>query len=84
LYILHSLKNNSFYVGSTINIEKRFIEHDNGYVKSTKQLRPLELKYFKKFDNIKEARQIEYKLKKLKSRKILQTIVQEQILKLTL
>jgi predicted GIY-YIG superfamily endonuclease len=53
VYILKSIPNSGYYIGSTIDIQKRFNEHNNGYVKSTRNLRPLELKYFKMYDDIK-------------------------------
>ena len=82
LYILQSRLKLKYYIGSTIDLEKRIKEHNNGYVISTKHLRPLELKFFKKFDSIKEARRIEYNLKKLKSRIIVEQIVLQQEIKL--
>jgi predicted GIY-YIG superfamily endonuclease len=82
LYILQSRLKLKFYIGSTIDLGKRVKEHNNGYVISTKYIRPLELKFFKKFDSIQEARGIEYKIKKLKSRIIVEQIVLQQEIKL--
>jgi len=84
VYILQSNLNNRYYIGSTIDIEKRYSNHKNGFVKSTRNLRPLELKFFKKYDDIKTARQIEYKLKKMKSKNIIDKIIAEQDISLTL
>jgi putative endonuclease len=75
IYILRSLKNNSYYIGSTINIENRLKEHNSGRTKFTRHLIPWELKLFYPMQTIKEARQLEYKLKKLKSRKIIEKII---------
>jgi predicted GIY-YIG superfamily endonuclease len=47
-------------------------------------LRPLELKYFKMYDDIKTARQIEYRLKRLKSRCIIERIIAEREIKLVI
>ena len=77
LYILRSIKNSSYYVGSTINVDNRLAEHNQGRVKATKYLVPLELVFTEKFGTIKEARQTEYKLKKKKSRLIIEKIVAE-------
>lgn len=77
LYILRSIKNSSYYVGSTINVDNRLAEHNQGRVKATKYLVPLELVFIEKFGTIKEARQAEYKLKKKKSRLIIEKIVAE-------
>jgi putative endonuclease len=84
VYILKSIKNDSYYIGSCINLEHRFKQHCNGLVKSTKYLRPLQIVFYQKFDSIKTARKIELKLKKLKSRNIIERIIQDKIIKLNL
>ena len=79
VYILHSLKDNKKYIGSTINVKNRLIKHNNGEVRSTKFRRPLELKYILEYDSIKLASFMEKKFKKshdilvreLKKRKLL-------------
>jgi len=82
IYILQSKINSSYYIGSTTNVEKRLSEHQNGYVKSTKNLRSLELKYYKEYDRIEDARRVEYKLKKMKSRIIIEKIIKDNDIKL--
>ena len=77
IYILQSEKNDSFYIGSTIHIATRFNEHNNGLVKATKYLVPWKLVFSKKYGTIHEARQVEYKLKKFKSRKIIERIIKD-------
>lgn len=84
VYILQSKLNLRYYIGSTIDIEKRFSEHQNGYVKSTKNLRPLELIFYKRYEKISDARKIEYKLKKMKSRNIIEKIISEQEIRISL
>ncbi|MGH2575013.1 MAG: GIY-YIG nuclease family protein, partial [Ignavibacteria bacterium] len=84
VYILQSKLNQRYYIGSTLDVEHQFIQHQSGLVASTKHLRPLELKYYQKYETLKQARQIEYKLKKLKSRKIIEQIIQDKIIKLGL
>ena len=61
VYILKSQKNNQFYIGSTIDVNNRFIKHQKGEVKTTKNLRPLTLEFYQYFPTIKEAKIIEYK-----------------------
>ena len=78
IYILKSLKNNSYYIGSTIDIERRLFEHNTGKTKSIKYLIPWTIVFTKKYSTIKKARQIEYRLKKAKSRKIIDNIVKDQ------
>jgi putative endonuclease len=81
VYILRSLKNSRFYIGSCIDIGKRFEQHNKGFVKSTKNLIPLKLEFYQRFNDAKAARQMEFKLKKFKSRKIIEEIIKDQIIK---
>jgi putative endonuclease len=46
VYILRSLKDRKFYVGLTDNLKRRFQEHNDGKVFSTKSRRPLKLVYY--------------------------------------
>lgn len=82
LYILKSLVNNRYYIGSTQNIDRRIREHNLGKSKYTKLTRPFELVFKAEFDSIAEARKIEYKLKSLKSRKVLEQIITDKYIKL--
>jgi putative endonuclease len=82
VYVLQSKKNGHFYIGSCGNVERRLIEHNQGLNKSTKNFIPWELKLSQRYEDIKTARQIEFKIKKLKSRKIIERIIEEQIIHL--
>ncbi|MFA7653957.1 MAG: GIY-YIG nuclease family protein [Candidatus Magasanikbacteria bacterium] len=82
VYILQSEKNGSYYVGSTINLEKRIFEHNTGQTKSLKYLLPLKLVFFQKFGDIGLARALEYKIKNFKSRKIIEQIIVDQKIKM--
>ena len=66
-YILQSLKNNKYYIGSTNDLERRIKEHNNGtgcvYTKSNG---PWELFMFREFDDIQLARAEEKKVKSYK------------------
>jgi putative endonuclease len=47
---------NSFYTGSTIDLEARLIQHENGEgVKYTNSCLPVKLMYYKEYDRIDEA-----------------------------
>ncbi len=78
IYILQSLKNGRYYIGSTNDIERRLKEHNAGEVRATRYLMPLKLCLFYLTKSLTEARQIEYKLKKFKSRKIVEKIIIDQ------
>jgi len=48
VYLLE-LGNGRFYAGSTLNLEKRFKEHVNGYCVSTKDHRPVKIVFYAAF-----------------------------------
>jgi putative endonuclease len=76
VYILKSLRNDRFYIGSTNDLERRLVEHSSGRgCLTTKRLRPLELVFKQKFETVKLAKQIETKLKQLKNRQLLEIII---------
>ncbi len=63
LYVLKSLKDGNLYTGSTIDLKKRFKEHNGGLVRSTKHRRPFELVYYEAYCSEKDARLRESRLK---------------------
>ena len=75
VYIIQSLKNSRYYIGSTNNLERRIEEHNLGKSGYTKLTKPFKLMFYQKYSSLKEARQIEYKLKKLKSKQIVERII---------
>ena len=77
VYILKSVKNDRYYVGSTVDINRRLIEHASGQVTATKNILPIEIVFKQEFVDIKSARIAEYKLKKKKSRTIIEKIIIE-------
>ena len=81
VYILQSLKNSSFYIGSTENIEVRFKQHNSGNVKFTKNKRPYKLAFYQEYDSINEARLIEMKIKSWKRRDYIDKIISDKVIK---
>ncbi|MBW3568676.1 GIY-YIG nuclease family protein [Candidatus Parcubacteria bacterium] len=55
-YILVSGEDGRHYYGSTSNLKKRFTDHNNGKVTSTKFRRPLRLIYYKAYEGLQNAR----------------------------
>ncbi|MBM3209404.1 GIY-YIG nuclease family protein [Candidatus Shapirobacteria bacterium] len=64
VYILESLKDHRQYIGSTPNIQRRLEEHNRGFVKSTRNRRPLVLKYILEYSSIEMAAKMEKKFKR--------------------
>jgi putative endonuclease len=77
LYILHSQKNDIFYVGSTNDIDRRIRQHKSGNSKYTSGILPIELVFSQVFSSLEEARKAEFWLKRQKSRSFLKRIIAE-------
>ncbi|MCC9062031.1 GIY-YIG nuclease family protein [Flavobacterium piscisymbiosum] len=75
-YILFSTSLNKYYIGSCQNIEQRLQDHLNSRSKFTKIAKDWELKYFETFLTRSEARKRELQIKKMKSRKYIETLIQ--------
>jgi putative endonuclease len=58
-YIIKSRKDNTYYYGSTNNLEKRLVIHNLGKVKYTKGHRPWLLHYSERFEKRSDAVQRE-------------------------
>lgn len=82
VYILRSLRNNRFYIGSTTNVDRRFHQHNVGSVRATRNIRPLNLELSQKFDNISLTRKIEQRLKKFKRRDFIEKIIKDGVIRL--
>lgn len=63
VYVLQSLKDDKFYTGDTKGLKRRFEEHCNGRVESTKNRIPLKLIYFEGCLSQKDATHREKYLK---------------------
>jgi len=75
VYFLKSLKDGSYYIGTSDNPPRRLKEHNLGMSKSTRFKRPWKIVRIERFDNIKAAYQRERYLKAKKSRKIIEKII---------
>ncbi len=76
VYVLE-MNNAKYYVWSTKNIENRLMEHQKWESKSTKKNLPVRLLYYKKYDTIIEAIRMETKIKKWKSRKMIEKFIKD-------
>lgn len=55
IYVLRSKKDNNLYIGCTSDLEKRIKMHNNGFVRSTKNRRPLEIVFKENYEDKYEA-----------------------------
>jgi putative endonuclease len=72
-YILKSLKDNTYYYGSTENIENRLKNHNSGKVRYSKGHLPYLVQYYETFQTRSEAFQRERFFKSVDGYKWLKT-----------
>ena len=63
VYVLKSKKDGMLYTGSTNDLKRRFKEHNNGLVFSTKHRIPFALVYYESYKSEVDARNRESNLK---------------------
>ena len=78
VYILKSLKNSRYYIGSTNDLNRRLIEHNTGKSTYTSFSKPFELVFSQEYDELTTARKTEYWLKRQKDKKIIERIITEK------
>ena len=66
VYILQSLKDGSYYVGSTQNLDERINRHNGGRSKYTKAKRPWKVVYHEEFPDRSSALKREKQIKRQK------------------
>ena len=74
-YILYSESINKYYVGYTHNLELRVQRHNSGWGKYSKRGAPWKLVYSETFESKSEAIKRELKIKKKKSRKYIEWLI---------
>lgn len=82
VYILKSISNGSYYVGSTNDLDRRVSEHTQGRSKYTREILPVDLVFCQEYPTLKMARGIERRLKRWKRKDIIERIVAEKQIKL--
>jgi len=80
-YILQSLINDSFYIGYTSDLKKRFKEHNLGEIKATKPYIPYKLIFYEAFLNRIDAKNREEYLKGGYGRKTIKTMMKKYLTK---
>ncbi|MFH1423403.1 MAG: GIY-YIG nuclease family protein [Candidatus Nealsonbacteria bacterium] len=63
VYVIKSKIKNWIYIGFTLDLRKRFQEHNLGKVRSTKSNRPFVFVYYEAYKNELDARKREIELK---------------------
>ena len=81
VYILE-IDNGQYYIGSTTCLSRRIKEHKLASHAGTRYTKQIRLIFYQEFENNLVARKIELKLKKFKSKKIIEKIVSEGSIKI--
>jgi len=75
VYILRSLTNGTYYIGSTQNTSKRLNRHNQGRSKYTRPARPWELIYVEEHPDRPAATKREKEIKTRKSKTYIESLV---------
>ena len=75
VYILKSLQNGSYYIGSTNDLEDRFKRHNEGRVSYTKSKRPWELVYSEEHPDRSSVMKRENAIKRRKSAQFIEVLI---------
>jgi len=79
VYILLSLKDNKFYIGSTSDLRQRFAAHKNGLVNATKNRLPMELIFYEAYLDKYDAIRREDYFKSTKGKQTLRNMLKEYL-----
>ena len=75
VYIIQSLKDETYYVGSTQDLESRLQRHNQGRSQYTKPKRPWKLVYHEKYPDRPSAAKREHEIKRKKKREQIDILV---------
>ncbi|MCL4200575.1 GIY-YIG nuclease family protein [Patescibacteria group bacterium] len=75
LYILWNRSTDRFYIGSTINLKRRLLQHNSGNTRTTRLLGTNELVYTEEYTTELEARNREKQIKSYKSKKYIKELI---------
>ena len=78
VYVLFSEKQNKFYVGACIDLERRLYEHNIGHSKFTSLGIPWRLVYKEEYPDLPLAKRRELEIKRKKSRQYLLKLLGEK------
>ena len=78
VYILKNQITGTYYIGSTIDLTRRLKQHLAGQTPTTKRSHAINLVFSKEYNTLREAREIERRIKKWKRKDFIDKIVREQ------
>ncbi|MEM6362290.1 MAG: GIY-YIG nuclease family protein [Bacteroidota bacterium] len=77
MYILQSENSGRYYIGHTSDSSERVSYHNNGRVKATRNKGPWRVVYSEKYETKNQANQREFEIKKKKSRKYIEFLIND-------
>lgn len=77
VYIIESQESGRFYIGCTIDIDRRIGEHKAGKHHSSKRIIDPKLVFQQEFDTIELARRVERKIKAYKRKDFIEKIIKD-------
>ncbi|MCD4794249.1 MAG: GIY-YIG nuclease family protein [Bacteroidales bacterium] len=77
-YILYSKKLDKYYIGYTENLEERLLKHNLNHKGYTGRTDDWGIVYFEEFDNKKDAYALKRYIKRKKSRKYIEYLIQSK------
>ena len=77
VYIIQSLRNDRYYIGSTNDLGRRLVEHSRGKSKYTAESGPWKLVFSQEFEKLTVARTVELWLKKQKDTDFVRRVIIE-------
>ena len=81
VYVLQSLRDGRFYVGSTTALPARWRHHQGGFTHSTKRFGPCKIVLTQEYPTLEEARYVEQRLKKMKRKDYIEKMVNDGYIK---
>jgi len=75
VYIIQSEADGTYYVGSTENVSARLEQHNLGWTRSTKAMRPWKVVHIQECQTKTEAMKRERQIKQMKSRVYIQRLI---------
>jgi len=66
-----------YYVGSSTNVDRRIIQHNNGHTHSTHRMDDPQLVFEQEYPTLTKAREIERRIKKLKRKDYIEKIIKD-------
>ncbi len=78
VYILQNHITGTYYIGSTTDLARRMKQHVSGQTPTTKKSHAISLVFSQEYNTLREAREIERRIKKWKRKDFIDKIVIDQ------